>query len=113
MGVSSSLQAVMTDSFGNDNGTWRQFVCDHLDYIQARSPTYLPEPEVMNQYKYDLSDYLKVGLSRKKNIGWIVCLLNGMASDLEFDESRTYVIPTDELISQLYTTYKSVLANPQ
>lgn len=102
---------IQKDDGADDQGSWRQFVCDHLDYIAVRSRTYNIKPEVMELYKYDLPRFLKDRMSLHWDIGWIVVLLNDLGSELGFSDYGNYVIPSDTLISNLYHSYKTIAAN--
>ncbi len=112
-----SLSTLITNSIKNtvsdDQGLWRQFILDHLDYIAARSRPFNVDAEVANLYRYDLSRFLSVKLMRHQDIAWIVLLLNSMSNDFAFDGPMTILVPTDDLIVRLYHSYISINANAQ
>lgn len=110
-----SLSELITDNQRNtvsdDQGKWRQFVLDHLDYIALRSTTFAIDAPLMNLYRYDLRRFLKDYLKRHEDIGWIVQLLNSLPNDFAFHESGNLVVPEDSLITKLYHSYISIVAN--
>lgn len=99
------------NSVSDDQGRWRQFILDHLDYIAARSRTFDIQPEMMNLYRYDLARFLKDELNRHEDLGWIVQLLNGMDNDFAFVDVSLLIVPDDALILKLYTSYKTIQTN--
>lgn len=111
MALTDLIAAANTSTVGPDNGAWSQFISDHLDYIASQSGKFNIPPDMMNLYKYDLKRFLKEQMKRNEDIAWIVCLLNYMNSDFDFDTSGDYIIPTDALITTLYTTYKTISSN--
>lgn len=98
----------LNTKFSDDQGSWRQFILDHLDYIAQRSNSYMIDADLMYGYRYDLQRYLKENQRIHQDIAWIVLLLNNMGSDLEFDTPGEYVIPNDTLIQNLYYSYMTV-----
>jgi hypothetical protein len=92
-------------TMSDDQGPWRQFILDHLDYIARRTAVYEITSLLMNQYRYDLARFLREHMSLRSDLAWIVILLNNMSTDLEFDTPGEFIIPTDELIDQLYHSY--------
>ena len=110
-----SLSALITNSQKNtvsdDQGKWRQFVLDHLDYIALRSTVYAIDAPLMNLYRYDLRRFLKAYLKRHQDLGWIVQLLNSMPNDMDFAEAGNLIVPDDDLINRLYHSYISINAN--
>lgn len=113
MGLSSQLAQQMKSALSDDQGKWRQYIVDHLDYIAARSTTYNIEPSVMEQYRYDLDRFLKEKLTRHEDLGWIVLYLNSMPNDLLFVDVKKIVVPSDSLIQSMYLNYLAVSANAQ
>lgn len=112
MTLSTALMAIAKTNISDDQGPWRQFVLDHLDYIAARSTTYTIEPELMNRYRYDLGRFLKERMTIHTDMAWIVLHLNYLPNDLAFDTPGEFIIPTDELCNKLYHSYKASRANP-
>jgi hypothetical protein len=110
MSLSDLLEKAI-DPHGDDQGPWRQFVLDHLDWIAVRSKSYLPSDVLMYQYRYDLVRYLKEARSRKTDIAWIVLLLNDIPSDFDFEEPQSLIIPSDELIQSLRGLFATVSGN--
>jgi hypothetical protein len=111
MSLSDLLAASQQNSLSDDQATWRQYVLDHLDYIAGQSQSFTIDAVLINQYRYDLTRYLKNELSRQLDIAWIVLLLNDMANDFDFDQPGNYKIPTDRLINDLYHVYIAIVAN--
>lgn len=111
MGISSLLNSALEKTVSDDHGPWRQFVLDHLDYIQQRSQTFSIEPTLMNQYRYDLKRFLKYHMNRHQDICWIVQLLNKLPNDFDFVDRSEIMVPTDSLITQLYFQYTTVTKN--
>lgn len=111
MSLSTDLAASDTDKLGDDQGTWRQFILDHVDYISKRSITYDIDGALMNLYRYDLKRFLKTHLSRQRDIAWIVLLLNDFHNDFEFVNPGKYIIPSDELVNGLYHSYITITNN--
>jgi hypothetical protein len=112
MGLSTLIKNAKIGTVSDDQGDWRQFVLDHLDYIQARSQSFSIEPELINLYRYDLERFLREYMKRNQDITWIVQLLNDIPNDFDFDESMIIVVPTDSLITNLYQSYTTVVNNP-
>lgn len=112
MGLSTLLANEQNNSRGDDNGPWRQFILDHLDYMARRSTRYNLDGPLINQYRYNLKHFLKDHLKRREDIDWIVLLLNNLHNDFEFADPVTLIIPTDKLIQDLYHSYISVISNP-
>lgn len=111
MSLSTDLAASDSGKLGDDQGTWRQYILDHIDYIKRRSTTYDIDGPLMNFYRYDLKRFLKAHLRRQRDIAWIVLLLNDMHNDFEFVNPGKYVIPTDDLINALYHSYITIASN--
>ena len=111
MRLSDYLSREINNSIADDQGRWRQYVLDHLDYITARSPKYDVADEVMNLFEYDLGRFLKDHMSRSSDLAWIVRLLNNLPNDLSFYKSGIYIIPSDELLNQLYSSYRTINKN--
>lgn len=112
MSLSAMLSSVSNGTVSDDQGPWRQFILDHLDYIAARSKVYTIEPDAMNRYKYDLKRLLFDKFQIHEDIAWIVRYLNQLKSDLEFDKPGDFIIPTDSLIVNLKQSFVTVNANP-
>ena len=112
MSLSSLLASISNTTVGDDQGTWNQFVSDHLDEIAQNSTSYDIAPIVMYKYRYNLDYFLKDNLKRNQDIGWIVRKLNDLPNDFAFDQPGIYVIPTDNYILKLYNEYKTIESNP-
>lgn len=108
MGVSSALAAIARDKTSDDQGPWRQYILDHLDFIARRSKRYDIDGLVMNQYRYNLAHYLKENMKRRQDMAWIVQLLNDIPNDFHFVDQAVYIIPSDELINQLYHQFRTI-----
>lgn len=113
MGLSSLMTNALRTTISDDQGTWRQFVLDHLDYIALRSRSYLIDPPLMNLYRYDLKRFLKDYLKRHEDMGWIVQLMNSMKNDFDFVDIENLIVPEDSLLQKLYQSYITVQANSQ
>jgi hypothetical protein len=111
MGISALLDSALEKIVSDDQGSWRQYVLDHLDYISSRSSIFPIEPTVMNRYRYDLRSFLKYSMNRHQDIGWIVQLLNNIRNDFEFIDKTNLIIPDDSLITQIYYQYKTIISN--
>ena len=113
MTLSALLGQSQRSSLGDDQGGWRQFVLDHLDYISKRSKTYDIAADLMNLYRYDLKRFLKdyPGIKRNEDIAWIVLLLNDLPNDFSFVNPGKYIIPSDDLIKTLYHSYVTIHSN--
>jgi hypothetical protein len=95
----------------DDQGPWRQFVLDHLDYIaKATRPVDL-DILLINQYRYDLPRFLKERMGLRTDMAWIVVLLNNMTSDFDFKEPGTLIVPGDDTIINLYHSFSTITAN--
>jgi hypothetical protein len=112
MGLSSLLEKVGKGTTSDDNGPWRQFILDHLDYIAARCQTYTIEPDAMNRYKYDIKRFLFDKLQVHEDIAWIVRYLNHLPNDFAFNTPGDFVIPTDSLIIKLKHSFVTIQSNP-
>lgn len=110
MALIDFLIKAQTD-MSDDQGSWRQFILDHLDYIERNSTTYDIDEPLMQLYRYDLNRFLKDYLKRNVDLGWIVLLINNLANDFQFDQAGKYVIPLDETISALYHRYRAIVSN--
>jgi hypothetical protein len=108
MGLSDLLQNSQRNTTSDDQGAWRIFILDHLDYIAKYSKTYDIDAPLMNQYRYNLNHFLREHLQRREDIGWIVLLLNSLHNDFEFFETGHFVIPQDKLITDLYHSYITI-----
>jgi hypothetical protein len=108
MSLSKRLGNANRTQMGDDQGRWRQFILDHLDFIARRSQTKEIPAEMMNLYRYDLDRFLKQECSRNEDIAWIVLLINDLPSDFEFVGVRFLIVPTDDLISSLFHSFSSL-----
>lgn len=113
MSLSTILNQRLDDQLSNDGGRWRQFILDHLNYIQNRSQTYVADEQTITQYRYDFDRFIKEKIGRQKDITWIVLLLNNLPNDFSFADKTEYIIPSDDLISNLYLSYTTIQANAQ
>lgn len=112
MGLSQILATnIASNVLSDDNGPWRQYILDHLDYISVRTKPSQIDRLLINQYRYDLARYLKDKAGIRGNIAWIVLLLNNIKSDFEFTEPGIYIIPTDDLINALYHSFITLETN--
>ena len=111
MSLITMLSVGQNGNFGDDQGLWRQFVLDHLDFIARRSTTYEIDSSLMNLYRYDLKRFLREHLKIHGDLAWIVLLLNNLSNDLEWETEGSYVIPDNSLISQLYHSYITISSN--
>ena len=112
MGTLSTTLASNQQAIGVSTGTgWAQFVLDHLDYIARRSATYVIDAVTMNDYRYDLQRYLTEKLTHRLDIQWIVLRLNSLPNDLAFDQPGKYIIPSEDLINNLYHTFVTISNN--
>jgi len=109
MSLSKLIDAeIKRQTMADDQGEWRQYILDHLDYITARTRPSEIDILLINEYRYDLDSFLKEKMSIQGDIAWIVLLLNNLTCDFEFTEPGVFIIPSDELISQLYHSYSTV-----
>ena len=111
MSLSNLLTKTQRNTVSDDQGRWRMYCLDHLDYIAMRSTTYVIDAPLMNLYRYDLRRFLKHYLKRHEDIGWIVQLLNNMRNDFDFSEPGNLIVPEDSLITSLYHSYMTIQAN--
>lgn len=111
MTLSQLLSDQLNSTVANDNGPWRQFVLDHLDYLARRTVPRTIDALEMNQYRYDLARFVKEKMQRSQDMTWIVLLLNNLSCHLDFKEPGDYVIPEDRLILDLYSLYVTTTAN--
>lgn len=112
MGLSSLLANAAAGSTSDDQGAWRQFILDHLDYIKNRSKVYTIEPDAMYRYQYDVKRFLYEKLQVQQDIGWIFLILNYLPNEFAFDTPGDFYIPTDDLIVSLKHSYMTVTNNP-
>lgn len=112
MSLSALLNTVANGTASDDNGPWRQFILDHLDYIAARSKTYTIEADAMNRYQYDIKRFLFDKLQVHEDIAWIVRYLNHLPNDFAFNTSGDFIIPTDSLIINLKHSFVTIQSNP-
>lgn len=112
MGLSALLSKAASGTTSDDQGPWRQFILDHLDYITQRSQIYTIEPDAMNRYQYDIKRFLFDKLQIHEDIAWIVRYLNYLPNDFSFNVPGDFVIPTDSLIIKLKHSFMTISANP-
>lgn len=105
------MEQAHSKTISDDQGPWRQFVLDHLDYIQARSFVQTISPEVMYRYRYNLGQYLVDQNNRMEDMAWIVRLLNGMSCDLDFVGFSKIYLPSDRTLVDLHLQYTTVTQN--
>lgn len=111
MSLAALIRTSAVTTVSDDNGPWRQFVLDHLDWLSARSITFTISPEKMNLFRYDLKRYLKDELNRHEDITWVVLLLNDLGNDFAFDVPGTYLVPADSEVISLYHSHRTNTAN--
>lgn len=111
MGLRTLFDSVIQNTVEDDQGTWRQFVLDHLDYIAHQSQSFLVDETVMNRYRYDMRLFLKENLNRHQDMLWVVQILNDVPTEFDFHGAMTLIVPTDDLLVGLYRTYRTQLAN--
>lgn len=111
MSLTTMLTVSQNGNFGDDQGPWRQFILDHLDFIAARSRTYEIDSPLMNLYRYDLKRFLRENLKIHGDLAWIVLLLNNLKNDLEWNTEGSYIIPDSNIIAQLYHSYITISTN--
>lgn len=104
MGLITDLNTELNDVYMDDNGAWRQFVIDHLAYIQANASRVYPDATVMQKYRYDVKRYMLYNTTLA-SMGWIFLLVNGLSSERDFTESQIYYLPDYSYIDELYHTY--------
>jgi hypothetical protein len=108
MGLSALLNDTRQYQMSDDQGKWRQFILDHLDYIAQQATTYQISATLMNMYRYDLRRFLKEDRNRNEDMAWIVLLLNYLPNDFSFVDIKTLIVPTDDLIINLYHKFLAV-----
>lgn len=111
MSLSNLLSKQIVNRLSDDGGSWRQFILDHLDYIKNRSQTYVVDEQTANQYRYNFDQFLEEKLERRTDISWIALLLNDLPNDFSFVDRTNYIIPSDDLINNLYLSYTTIQAN--
>jgi hypothetical protein len=111
MGLSTLINSSLNSTVSDDQGSWRTYILDHLDYLNLRSEVFAIEPELMNIYRYDLKRFLKDYMKRHEDIAWIVLLMNNLANDFSFDTAMNIIIPTDRLVLNLHMSYVTVTSN--
>lgn len=109
MSLISLINRYNSGTISDDDGTWRQFVLDHADYIKTNSQLYEITESVMNIYKYDLRRFLKEKMGRNEDVEWIFLIINDLKSDFDFDVAKNYYIPADTFMINLYTNYQASL----
>ena len=83
---------------------WFQFVQDHYNELKQSATLQTISPEIMYQYRYSLESYLR-HINKNINIAWIVLILNGLDSNMDFVDVKSILIPTDSALSDLYNSY--------
>ncbi len=111
MSLITLLASSQNGNFGDDQGPWRQFILDHLDFIANRSRTYEIDSPLMNLYRYDLKRFLRENLKIHGDLAWIVLLLNNLRNDFEWNVEGSYIIPDSNIIAQLYHSYITISTN--
>ena len=93
--------------YGPSDPLWNQFVRDHKEWIKERCTLKRFKPEELLQYRFKPSDFY-VDNEGMFPATWIFMLVNGIASPMEFNESRTqWYFPPPDLIPELYSQYVS------
>lgn len=111
MSLVNLIKATNRSEVSDDNGKWRQFILDHIDFIKNRSEIFTIPDNLMYLYRYDLKRFLKEIMQRQEDIAWIFLLLNDLKSDFDFYTPGDYIVPTDALITDFYISYKTISKN--
>lgn len=104
------LSERMMDSnvpYGPKDPGWDQFVRDHKEWIKSQCTLKKFKPEELLQYRFMPAEFY-VANEGVFTATWIFMLINGIASPMEFNESRTqWYLPPPSLIPELYSQYIS------
>ena len=93
--------------YGPGDPKWNQFVRDHKEWIKSQCTLKKFKPEELLQYRFLPAEFY-VSQEGVFPATWIFMLINGIASPMEFNESRTqWYIPPPTLIPELYSQYVS------
>ena len=93
--------------YGPGDPRWDQFIRDHKEWIKKQCTLKKFRAEELLQYRFLPAEFY-ISQGGVPTATWIFMLINGIASSMEFNESRTqwYLPPTD-LIPELYSQYIS------
>lgn len=111
MPLDALFEKTQSSTFSDDQGPWRQYILDHLDNIRKTSETFVLDGPLMNLYRFDLRRFLYDKMNRHEDLTWIVLLINDIPSELEFVNIDNLIVPTDSLITKLYHSYRTNVAN--
>ena len=93
--------------YGAGDPLWNQFVRDHKEWLKKQCTLKKFRPEELLQYRYLPAEFF-VSQEGQFPATWIFMLVNGIASPMEFNESRTqWYIPPPDIIAELYSQYIS------
>ena len=104
MTLRADLTTAASDKYLDDGGAWRQFVIDHIPFIQKNSKTVFPDGTVMQKYRYNVQWYMQYNVV-PTSLGWIFLLINDLPSERDFYKSQVYYMPNDTYIDNLYHLY--------
>lgn len=93
--------------YGPGDPKWDQFVRDHKEWIKKQCVLKRFKAEELLKYRFNPEAFF-ISQEGFAVSTWIFMMLNGIASPMEFNESRTqWYIPPPELIPELYSQYVS------
>lgn len=100
------LLEVTEDKYDFTDTGWIQFLKDHRRRIVATSSTLSMDPNIVNSYRYHLTDLLKE-YKIDSNISWMVMWLNQLDGAWEVIDIEELIIPSKTEIESLWDKYKS------
>lgn len=104
MALIDTLNASLNFYDDLDNG-WRQFILDHLIYLQTQSDTATISNSYMQSCSFSLKRYLR-SINYSTNWAWIVGLVNNIPTDVQFTFGvNSLYLPTNTVLQRLYTDY--------
>lgn len=98
------------DKYYDNNEKWVQLIKDHIEYIRETSTERTISADFFRPYKYNLNYYLRA-IAFNPSMEWIVRLINDMPSDMDFIHINTILVPSKNVIKELYKVYQSLEAN--
>jgi len=104
MTLRADLITAASDKYLDDSGPWRQFVIDHIPFIQSNSRRVYPDGTVMQKYRYNVRWYMQYNIV-VASLDWIFLLINDLPSEMDFYKSQWYYLPNDTYIDELYHLY--------
>jgi hypothetical protein len=105
----TSLSTQMTSLKGvypTEESAWYRYVCDHRNTLRTEGMVLTLSLEDAQSYKYRPAELL-----RKHNLDasvvWIALMINDLRSNIDFVGITTFIIPTEDTLTKLYTAYNN------